>query len=490
MSGLEKILKKNIINDLDFYEIENFFKESNNKSQLIDCYFEVNEYFIEFDLTDYFISLMKLCDEYIKSTDNPKKVIKLEFLNIRLYHITNRFDKALQTLFRIENILYLDSYIQMRVYNAISYVLYDYGFYKESYEYNNIILSNPDFKNMSDTFIKKVIINRIALRRNFFEFDFDFHSSKENLKDFINDVENIYLYFYQAMNKNDSNLLDEAKKRYKEYSISNNRDELLINSLRANLCIIKSYDYDKDYQFILDRLNDLLQYKYLSNDARIKVCEIKVDVLKNKNKDLYNDSLEEYVGLFKISRKRQNELIHSHIKNVFEINKYEELVEEMKKDVELDALTKCGNRKSLYRHGISFFKDNGALVYIDLNDLKQINDHYGHSFGDEYLKSFADILNKYANCGNIKCFRLGGDEFVILLNDYSKDEIKNIMDSIVKDCYKSFWIKSNNLTIYFSAGVSFYPQDGKTLNELLESADKEMYEIKSKKELWYKISNS
>ncbi|MCI5751344.1 MAG: diguanylate cyclase [Oscillospiraceae bacterium] len=155
-------------------------------------------------------------------------------------------------------------------------------------------------------------------------------------------------------------------------------------------------------------------------------------------------------------------------------------VSDIKSKSHQDALTGLWNRahteetvNAMLAEGVS-----GALMMIDMDNFKAINDNYGHIAGDQTLKMFADTLRKYSAEGDVLC-RIGGDEFVVFVKDVtSKSEIGNRASDIISDmCYKLEQCKfETNSSV--SIGIAQTPDDGTEFNKLYNSADKALYYVK------------
>jgi len=133
-----------------------------------------------------------------------------------------------------------------------------------------------------------------------------------------------------------------------------------------------------------------------------------------------------------------------------------------------------------------------AVLFVDLDRFKRINDTLGHSIGDELLK---DVAGRLANCirasdsvahldpvanGAIKLARLGGDEFVIKLYDIdAEDGVSMVASRIIKELTPPFTCAGHQFVVTPSIGVALYPQDGQTGEELLMNADSAMYRAKN-----------
>lgn len=127
-----------------------------------------------------------------------------------------------------------------------------------------------------------------------------------------------------------------------------------------------------------------------------------------------------------------------------------------------------------------------AFVLLDLNDFKSINDSFGHHIGDQVLQHTASILKKSVSESDLVA-RLGGDEFVLFLQQYnSKEEIDQCIDDL-RSSFKlqTFLYNDEKIKIEPSIGISIYPEQGITVEDLFTQADLNMYAdkeiIKSKK---------
>jgi diguanylate cyclase (GGDEF)-like protein len=120
-----------------------------------------------------------------------------------------------------------------------------------------------------------------------------------------------------------------------------------------------------------------------------------------------------------------------------------------------------------------------AVVFIDLDHFKVINDSLGHNFGDEVLRHVAERLLSAVRDGDTVA-RLGGDEFVLILDDQTREDvIFRTMRRIIGRVSEPMMIGGHELNITCSAGISLYPQDGADVQTLLKNADAAMYRAKS-----------
>ena len=149
-----------------------------------------------------------------------------------------------------------------------------------------------------------------------------------------------------------------------------------------------------------------------------------------------------------------------------------------------DALTKLPNRTLFFDRlektlAISKRKKHAfALLFIDLDSFKSINDKYGHAIGDQVL---VEVSKKIQSCIREAdtVARIGGDEFVILLTEIASNDEPGIMAKRIIDILiKPIQVKGHMCHIGASIGISLYPEHSSDLDELLVLADKAMYEVK------------
>ncbi|WP_306163356.1 GGDEF domain-containing protein [Pseudomonas sp. B14-6] len=149
-----------------------------------------------------------------------------------------------------------------------------------------------------------------------------------------------------------------------------------------------------------------------------------------------------------------------------------------------DVLTQLPNRylfADRFDQAFSDWKVNGvpfAVLLIDLDHFKDINDKYGHEVGDQVLRAVANrMLQATRSCDTIA--RYGGDEFVILVTDITHTESAELKAARVLETIAQTVVTSaGELSISCSIGVSLCPTHGKSLDTLLKAADQAMYGVK------------
>ncbi|ADU32459.1 diguanylate cyclase/phosphodiesterase [Evansella cellulosilytica DSM 2522] len=160
--------------------------------------------------------------------------------------------------------------------------------------------------------------------------------------------------------------------------------------------------------------------------------------------------------------------------------------EKLQKLAYYDMLTGLPNRQHFQKYLESLLQSEAnkkaptiAVMFVDLNQFKQINDTLGHKVGDELLKLVSNKLMKLEK-EKIKVFRLGGDEFVIVLTEADKKEVKRFGGKLQRLFAEPIILNNMSLYVTASFGVSMYPKDGDTLDRLVRFADMAMYNAKEK----------
>ncbi|WP_279041915.1 putative bifunctional diguanylate cyclase/phosphodiesterase [Brevibacillus borstelensis] len=120
----------------------------------------------------------------------------------------------------------------------------------------------------------------------------------------------------------------------------------------------------------------------------------------------------------------------------------------------------------------------GAVLFVDLDRFKTINDSLGHGIGDELLKSAAERIQKCIE-GKYSVARFGGDEFVIMLSEIDHvNTVMRISSSLIAEMSQPFFINGHELFTTVSIGVSLFPKDGTDPQTLIKLADVAMYKAK------------
>jgi diguanylate cyclase (GGDEF)-like protein/PAS domain S-box-containing protein len=194
---------------------------------------------------------------------------------------------------------------------------------------------------------------------------------------------------------------------------------------------------------------------------------------------------ETYPELLTISEVKDSEGVVVHYIGVFsDITLMKKTQQELEFMAHHDVLTKLPNRLLLEArlgHAIEWARRddfNIAILFIDLDQFKEINDTFGHSVGDVILQEVAERF-----CGLLRekdtIARIGGDEFVIVIEEYEDLlYLEQVVKKILGIFQAPFFVKERSFNVTCSIGVSLYPNDGRDIETLIKNADAAMYKAK------------
>ena len=112
----------------------------------------------------------------------------------------------------------------------------------------------------------------------------------------------------------------------------------------------------------------------------------------------------------------------------------------------------------------------GALLYIDLDDFKHINDGLGHPYGDVLLKAISHSLQRIEGIEK-SCYRMGGDEFIVIISEAVYPQMERILRDIDSIFSKPWFLKGEDYYCTMSMGITCFPSDGNSVDDLIRKAD-------------------
>ena len=169
-----------------------------------------------------------------------------------------------------------------------------------------------------------------------------------------------------------------------------------------------------------------------------------------------------------------------------EVTEYRKTIDQLSLDVEEDPLTGLKNRRFLLDGGpevLSQMRRQNkplAIMMIDIDRFKEINDNYGHLTGDAVLVALTNLLNKSAR-NNDTVFRYGGDEFLILCHNTAVHNAADIAERIRKEVEQTLF-RTENGDIHLTVSIGLYsavPQPEDTIESFIREADRLLYKAKS-----------
>lgn len=291
-------------------------------------------------------------------------------------------------------------------------------------------------------------------------------------------------------------------------------ENFIIQNCNDASLIITDYKFKelegKPFSALIDYIdfdfNTIMEKCYVKNvevnlqkkDEDYILCELSSTVIY----DEYSDILGVVILLHDISeRKKISEMEKKYTlkleeTNIMLKNQIQDRIraeEQIRHFVYYDPLTELPNRKMMLENLNKLLESKSksfAILFIDLDGFKSINDNYGHQVGDKVLKNVADTLKDSIGTDD-KISRIGGDEFIIIFAVLrSNAYIQEIAEKIQKALRKPFIYNKECLIVGASIGISIFPEHGKDSDTLIKKADLAMYEVKGNGGYDYAIYSS
>jgi diguanylate cyclase (GGDEF)-like protein/PAS domain S-box-containing protein len=178
-----------------------------------------------------------------------------------------------------------------------------------------------------------------------------------------------------------------------------------------------------------------------------------------------------------------------------DLSKEVSALKELERMASTDLLTGLPNRRFLYSQLDSMIENAAlndepfAILFIDLDMFKEVNDTLGHTWGDKLLRAASVRLTASLSDDEV-LVRFGGDEFVVLLKAaHSEEQAASIAKRLVSCFETSFDLDGESVRVTMSAGISRYPKDGRKPDDLLKNADVAMYQAKAEGRNQYQFFN-
>lgn len=246
---------------------------------------------------------------------------------------------------------------------------------------------------------------------------------------------------------------------YRRWSKRFFHDSIIVDSI---------HDLDKESQI------DIRKKEWKGKTYYIKIVQKKIDRenMEYINEDTFSNTKEKKIVTLQIITDNTKEML-------------EKL--QIQRERDYDFLTGLLNRLSFKEQVENYIRDDkdkikkAVMIMWDLDNLKYVNDTYGHDNGDEYLKLAGKIISELKNDGAFVA-RVSGDEFFAFLKyNEDKDEVRRKIENIREKFFQSsLMLNGKNIRVRATTGVSWYPEDASNYEDLKKYADFAMYKGKSK----------
>lgn len=219
----------------------------------------------------------------------------------------------------------------------------------------------------------------------------------------------------------------------------------------------------------------------------------KIDVLQAVGTDELQSTISapifldnQLYGMINVDSTKKHAFSHNDIEMIsyfaLEASKVIKLymtIDKMLRYARYDYLTGIFNRQYFEKSLLDILANRGcetcSFLSIDLNNLKKVNDRYGHTYGDRYIIAFTSTVSRYIGDNDLFA-RYGGDEFVLIFLDMEKEVVDHIMHQIFDDLEANpITINGEQVYVSFCYGIANYPHDGHAIEALFSMADEKMY---------------
>ncbi len=233
-------------------------------------------------------------------------------------------------------------------------------------------------------------------------------------------------------------------------------------NILSNGKFIHKDDIEKCVTFISSGIDNSIEFRYIKSSGELLWCSGQGIVIRDNE-----GNPKTFIGC------------------INDINNQKRETEKLQELAKLDGLTRLFNKVSTQSEIENFLEQDGkdgkhALMIVDIDNFKRVNDQLGHLFGDAVLNNIAYTLKKVFYVTDI-VGRVGGDEFVVFLKNMdSVNKIKEKSKEVERIFRNTYSGEGSDLKISCSMGVSKYPEDGSSFTELFRTADVALYQAKAK----------
>jgi diguanylate cyclase (GGDEF)-like protein len=255
------------------------------------------------------------------------------------------------------------------------------------------------------------------------------------------------------------------------------------------LCAQNDLDNASEMIHYAYRLAQKMDYPILRRNVALVLADI-CERLHDKN--MLIEALTSYKEITRLLEDESNRRQQVFTKAQLMLFNLKKDNERLRSEIERDALTGCLSSRTFpdrVMQSLTTYGHRGALIFLDVDNLKQVNDTYGHDAGDALLKSFAhDLMNEMPQ-ESLK-IRIAGDEFLVFIPRAGKKEATETLDKLIKALAKPRMIGNVMMPVLVSAGIALYPEHSSDIMSLRKMADAAMYSAKQAGRGRYRVYNA
>lgn len=381
--------------------------------------------------------------------------------------------------------------------------------YEKATEYFNIALDSFRKSEQSDT----AKMNMVTININLFIDYFNLHDlpMMQNCLDYIRANReyletqfSVELFEAEMMYiSGETDKLDETIK----IAVEESKNQKMVVEFIDSYVMLCDFLHDLGKNDMLLEVLDLLEIE-MNNFSlpriRIKLIEHRLGCIKAKRDfDEYAKWTEEYIKTYELITQNYHQSVVNSIQLRMYIEKLKDSEQAYEEMAMCDGLTRLYNRYGLRKmadHLLQKATEEQQMVGVDIIDVdffKQVNDNYGHAYGDDCIKNVADVLRKCCPVDengrkkNAIVSRYGGDEFVVFIRNVNRDEMEKFAVTVKKEM-AVLNIRSDkspiSASVTLSQGIVCKEASASdNVRSLIESADKALYEVKENGRNGYKV---
>lgn len=438
----------------------------------------------------------KACNVIIRAFKKYQLLVKtneaksLILLATATSHVDNeQYNEAISLYYEYKKLDFEDSKLAYLFDALMLRILYENRIYSQFKKQVKLLIDNPYIYQVDGyyaalIYYKWAIINvytndKQGLNENLNELEKILNYSKTEYKDKCESLYSIIKILVQMFLAKSKQEKQQVIQEYKNFIDVHVYDFIIYETIEAQLLIIRILIQHQETTYAINRLNILLT-SHCNYRLRLRIYQLLSLCYKDSKDEQYYETLEVINKLLLKNIQFNRSIVNEGLLNTIKFYENQKSYTEIKRQYEIDGLTGCFTRNVFYKKASEVFNLNhsGTLIYFDLNNLKETNDIYSHSVGDEYLRAFSQGIFNLTD-SSYKLFRVGGDEFILITACIDKDKINKLICDIIDIFMQDIKVADHQIFIKFSAGVAFYPEHGLTIEEVVEKADKCMYEAKS-----------
>jgi|GEM_PF-881699 diguanylate cyclase (GGDEF)-like protein len=388
--------------------------------------------------------------------------------------------------------------IECRVYNNICSILTELGDHETALEYLYSLLSKSEssedeifpkciiYRNLAHTLF---IMNRVGEAETFANMALEESSRKENFQVLCES------HYIMGEIRASQKKLSEARQYFlKALTLAKEiNNSYYLVQIRVNLSKIycENNSLDEAFQTITEAYNFAMKLDYPALKRNVSLTLADICKRTDNNKMLIEalSSFKDITLMLEEENLRRQQVYTKAQLMLFNLKKDNE---RLRVEIERDPLTGCLSRRTFPDRIVQSLLtcgNKGALVFLDIDNLKSINDSYGHDTGDELLKAFSADLIKVLPENAIK-IRIAGDEFIVFIPKAGKKEAVKLLDKLLETLATPRMIGQIMLPVLVSAGVALYPDHSTDIFSLKKMADAAMYSAKQAGRGGYRIYNA